>query len=432
MNAVYDSILNPFIDHIFKCSVEYGNDKGIPTFQSKEELWNYICILIIMGIMQLPSKKDHFSRKDGLYSSYAIALMKQDRFEDLSKSFSGSKDKLLTTEKCLNKLIKVWEVSQHISIDEIMCRFKGRCKYRQHIRGKPNSTGLKLFGGADKFGYLVHFWLYRGSDGEPLVEDNLQNLNVGSKCVLNVVKNTRELCNGDVIYCGDSYFGSLDLARAMNKNYPNVPYIFTMNKNRGGNAFKNVELKKKGDIFYTYNEKEKFNAMAVYDSKICYFVSNYCSVIPRIPGRRPLMLEEYNRRMPGIDTHDIHLSRYLYPHKSMKWTDAYLIILLKIALVDTWLLWKRIRGTDDSQLVFLNTIIKRFSTPNCNKRNFIVREERNHKNSPSKECSLLQMEGEKISNCMFCKNNGVYSNARYYCSKCHIPLHAKCFDVHNK
>eukprot|EP01130_Rhizamoeba_saxonica_P007066 TRINITY_DN2830_c0_g1_i4.p1 TRINITY_DN2830_c0_g1~~TRINITY_DN2830_c0_g1_i4.p1 ORF type:complete len:409 (+),score=64.15 TRINITY_DN2830_c0_g1_i4:78-1304(+) len=329
-------------------------------------------------------------------------------------------------------LIKVWEVSQHISIDEIMCRFKGRCKYRQHIRGKPNSTGLKLFGGADKFGYLVHFWLYRGSDGEPLVEDNLQNLNVGSKCVLNVVKNTRELCNGDVIYCGDSYFGSLDLARAMNKNYPNVPYIFTMNKNRGGNAFKNVELKKKGDIFYTYNEKEKFNAMAVYDSKICYFVSNYCSVIPRIPGRRPLMLEEYNRRMPGIDTHDIHLSRYLYPHKSMKWTDAYLIILLKIALVDTWLLWKRIRGTDDSQLVFLNTIIKRFSTPNCNKRNFIVREERNHKNSPSKECSLLQMEGEKISNCMFCKNNGVYSNARYYCSKCHIPLHAKCFDVHNK
>eukprot|EP01130_Rhizamoeba_saxonica_P005368 TRINITY_DN214_c1_g1_i5.p1 TRINITY_DN214_c1_g1~~TRINITY_DN214_c1_g1_i5.p1 ORF type:complete len:288 (+),score=59.31 TRINITY_DN214_c1_g1_i5:33-896(+) len=272
MEAVFDAILVPFVEHIYVCSTNYGKKNGIESFSDIEETYQYICILLVMGIVQLPSKQDHFRTNSGYYNSYVSQLMTQERFETLSKSFSGSPDNLLTTEKLLNNLISIWQAIEHLSIDEIMTRFKGRCKYRQCIRGKPNSTGLKIFGGADKFGYLLYFWLYRGSDTLPLVEEELDHHNVGTKCVLKVVNETIENRSGDIIICADSYFGSLDLARAMNKHFDGIPYVFTLNKNRGGNAFKDVELDKTGDIFYTYNEEEKFSGLAVYDSKKCFFL----------------------------------------------------------------------------------------------------------------------------------------------------------------
>ena len=51
--------------------------------------------------------------------------------------------------------------SFQIAIDETLILFKGRYKYCQHIKGKPNSTGLKLYGLADIVGFLWKFWFYK-------------------------------------------------------------------------------------------------------------------------------------------------------------------------------------------------------------------------------------------------------------------------------
>jgi hypothetical protein len=48
-----------------------------------------------------------------------------------------------------------------VAIDETLVLFKGRYKYCQHIKGKPNSTGLKLYGLADIAGFLWKFWFYK-------------------------------------------------------------------------------------------------------------------------------------------------------------------------------------------------------------------------------------------------------------------------------
>jgi hypothetical protein len=34
--------------------------------------------------------------------------------------------------------------SSHVSCDESLLAFKGRYRFRQHIRGKPHATGLKV------------------------------------------------------------------------------------------------------------------------------------------------------------------------------------------------------------------------------------------------------------------------------------------------
>jgi hypothetical protein len=53
-----------------------------------------------------------------------------------------------------------------VVIDETIVAFKGRWKARQHVRGKPHATGLKLFSNADSTGYLYDLWLYYGKSSE--------------------------------------------------------------------------------------------------------------------------------------------------------------------------------------------------------------------------------------------------------------------------
>jgi len=50
-----------------------------------------------------------------------------------------------------------------VTIDETLILFKGKYRYRQHIKGKPNSTGLKLYALCDKAGFMWDFWIYQVS-----------------------------------------------------------------------------------------------------------------------------------------------------------------------------------------------------------------------------------------------------------------------------
>jgi hypothetical protein len=51
-----------------------------------------------------------------------------------------------------------------LSIDETLVLFKGRWKYRQHIKSKPHATGLKYFVLATTSNYIFDFWLYMGTE----------------------------------------------------------------------------------------------------------------------------------------------------------------------------------------------------------------------------------------------------------------------------
>jgi len=55
-----------------------------------------------------------------------------------------------------------WQPFDHVTIDEGLICFKGRYQHRVHIRGKPDATGLKIYGLADQMGYMYAFDLYKG------------------------------------------------------------------------------------------------------------------------------------------------------------------------------------------------------------------------------------------------------------------------------
>ena len=45
-------------------------------------------------------------------------------------------------------------------VDEGIIPFKGHVKWRQHVKSKPHSTGLKYYAAADDSGYVYDFFLF--------------------------------------------------------------------------------------------------------------------------------------------------------------------------------------------------------------------------------------------------------------------------------
>ena len=84
------------------------------------------------------------------------------RFQQLKMSISFD-DEFLT--KYINfKFRDLWNVGLILTVDETLFPFKGRYRYKQHIKGKPDSTGLKIFLLCDDSGYCYSFFMYKGSN----------------------------------------------------------------------------------------------------------------------------------------------------------------------------------------------------------------------------------------------------------------------------
>ena len=67
-------------------------------------------------------------------------------------------------QKLLRESFKTcFSPSQNVAVDEGIVPFKGRFKYRQYVRGKPHSTGIKFYALADTSGYIFDFWIYAGN-----------------------------------------------------------------------------------------------------------------------------------------------------------------------------------------------------------------------------------------------------------------------------
>lgn len=120
----------------------------------------------------------------------------------------------------------------------ILLLFKGKWIGKQHIKGKPHATGIKLWALADENGVMYHLKLYEGKEKSGSVS-------------------TRELVNEMVdklpkgihyVVFADQYFGGLDLAVDLSKK--GYKFVLAAQSTCPSYLFKNdldVNLKK-GDF----------------------------------------------------------------------------------------------------------------------------------------------------------------------------------------
>jgi len=131
-------------------------------------------------------------------------------------------------EEIFNRNIKkYWIPGTEIAIDETIALCKARFAHRQHIKSKPNATGMKIYAMADMSGYIYGLWVYKGS------KDAIHSAKPRD-VVLDYVKIFS--LDDNHIFIVDSYYGSLKLAVALSEL--GYKFIMTCRGDRPTTLFK--------------------------------------------------------------------------------------------------------------------------------------------------------------------------------------------------
>ncbi|KAG2393223.1 hypothetical protein C9374_009800 [Naegleria lovaniensis] len=390
-----------------------------------QELNYYFAITFTMGLIKMPELAHYWTKEEEyLFGNGLIRnIMTKKRFREIHQCISYDIDWILDT--FCNLLHECWIPSNIGVVDECIILFKGRFKGRQHVRGKPHATGLKLFILCDSFGMPVWFWLYRGKNNE----HNLSTTVVDY--VMDLAKKLPDYNTRKYAIITDQFYGSLTLAEQLKQN--NFEFVLSCQSNRPSEIFSNYlqpDLKQKGDQSFIVRNDNAFAALSVFDSGKCNFMASVGSTsipreeLERVKAKRSNktprcdILRFYNMNMGSVDSFDAALNLYHFRSRHRSWKRCMFFAMMKTLVVGSHKLYQYFHmgpnNRKPQQLGHLVAIIYSLSD----------------RQPRYKEISTLQhfpMLTQQPKPCEFCKRKGIRSNTTFKCSACAKHAHSHCW-----
>src|SRR5215469_353912 len=146
---------------------------------------------------------DYWSRAENFYTAFYGNAMKRDRFfhilrflhftdnengPDMTDENADRLWKVRNLFDTLNdKISKFYSPSEHLAIDEVIVKYKGRVIFRQYIPKKQEHFGIKIYKLCDDTGYIYDMTVYLGRDKQLTA----QHLTATHATVLDLTQNTR-------------------------------------------------------------------------------------------------------------------------------------------------------------------------------------------------------------------------------------------------
>jgi hypothetical protein len=354
-----------------------------------------------MGLAPTPSQKDHFSKDPMFGNEWIRSRISYRLWADIHNALKFDID---WVENAINlKFRYFWTPFHHVSIDEGIIPFKGRYKYRQHVRGKPHATGIKFYALCDEDGYIWWFWTYKGS--QPSTS-------------LIVSKFTAMLPNWGYHVYVDSYYGTESLAQKLQKQHHK--FTMTCQANRPSWLFSRhlQEKLQKGKWHSIYNEEKDMTALSFSDNAKCNFISNIydgqATVIDHRGKIIPALVHDYRQYYGCVDRMDASHIKYLFPHRRKKRSVAQLLSYFKMATTNAWRIYRFNNDKEIGQKDFIRALLGQIS-PNSSKIS----------NFPT---SHLIVRASVSRNCTYCLSQfNKHSNTPYQCDTCSKYCHPDCF-----
>ena len=144
---------------------------------NQEEFYGFLGINLIMGYHELISLADYWKADQDLAVPIVSSTLPRNRFTQILSNLhvadntsipDGNNDKLYKVRPLISAMnanyVKLYNVSQKLSIDESMILFKCRHSIKQYCPKKPIKRGYKLWMRADMDGYISRFDVYQGKN----------------------------------------------------------------------------------------------------------------------------------------------------------------------------------------------------------------------------------------------------------------------------
>ncbi|XP_054720937.1 piggyBac transposable element-derived protein 3-like [Uloborus diversus] len=284
-----------------------------------------------MGALKIPQARMYWA-KHTVVVPLVCESMKRDRFFEVRSNLHfvddndsiDKKDKLWKVRPMLDTVQKAFlelPKSNHLSIDEQMIPFSGKCVARQYVPSKPNPLGLKNFILASKDGLVLDFVIYQGKGTVP--EDDVKTFGLGGAIVKRLVESIKNPNYQQVINT-DRYFTGIKIAEyLLSKGIYSTGTVMSNRTQSGAQKFPSDNIMVRGDYVELCRSDDKMTLVKWKDKKTVLMLSTLCGIEPsdkcrrwskpdnkKIDVPRPACVRLYNTYMGGIDLQDRFIALY--------------------------------------------------------------------------------------------------------------------------
>ena len=318
-----------------------------------EELKKYVGVRLLMAINMRPTLEMYWDTNDLFGCPIVKQLFTRGRFFSLTSNLHFADNQNAVPGDRLAKLgrvigilddacCRVYTPKQNVSVDESLWPYQGRHHARQYNPSKRARYGMKVYklcaSEGPAAGYTCSFKLYMGADrGE---------LPASTKVVLDLLHDAALLDKGYTVTL-DNWYSSPTLYHMLQQRQTHA--VGTVRQCRKFMP-KDMVVKKRGDVD-SRSSRTGMLALAWKDKKVVTMLStchdDTSSVTTNRRGvetTKPLVVQDYNKWMGGVDLSDHLAQSYPTPRKTHKWYIKVFFNLLDMSVVNSFAVHKELGG----------------------------------------------------------------------------------------
>lgn len=377
--------------------------------------------LLVMGLNVQPQIADYFAQSEtkGIFGcNWLIERFTQKKWSALHAHIHFKHKELIS--KLRTNFQDNWNLYRELVVDEMIIPFTGKWKHIQHVRNKPHNTGLKIYCLADYSRYLWDFWLFEGDESE---RDSKPDEIVKGFVNSVISKQDRKTH----IMVTDSYYSSLHLAEWLHAakwgallscKADRPSFLFSWSFHPGIEKYDVVSLRNRNFSALTYFDKAKVNIITNLFEGEEFVKDSNDRILPRA-------IYQYRQWLGNIDHFDRWIHLYLQKHRNIKWTQALLCALLKMAVNNTLIIASEKNINHSIREVTLAVIDHLAQDYSLRKQRRSTEARRVSGNDHFPELT------QQNRRCVYCYLNGVESKTTYQCTSCKQYIHPKCWILYH-
>lgn len=351
--------LNGHTGYILSLVVLPNDELASGSFDKKIKIWTslniYYLFLSLLGLLILFGLCDKnklpitsiWNEESIHFTSFAQAALSRDKFQlisrhitfdDIDNRAERRENKFFKMDEIFNlfkRNIKLMNPSSNLCVDEELYPYRGKCQFRQYIKNKPASYGIKYWLLVDvETSYMIDVNVYLGKSNE----NSKNESNIGMKSVLKLCEpffNTHRSITGDNFFssiqlCQELWNNKLTYIGTLRSNKPQIPQLFLSNIN-----------KKVGSSMFAFHDYLTLTSFVPKSNKAVLLISTHHHD-NKIDDEtnKPQIIIDYNKRKGGVDTFDQLLAINSCRRKTNRWTLNAFMFLLDAACQNAFALYK--------------------------------------------------------------------------------------------
>lgn len=347
------------------------------------ELKAFVGLLLYSAVLKSNHQRtSYLFARDGTGCEIFRCIMSENRFVILllclrfdnpdDRAERQKEDKLAAISFIFNKFVnncqQLYELSENVTIDEMLVKFRGRSHMISYMPKKPGKYGLLIRALCDaKNSYFYNGYVYtgKGSDGVGLTVQ-AQKLLVPTQCVLRLTKPI-EGSNRNVT--ADNWFSSIQLIDELAKH--KLTYVGTMKKNKREIPSQFQPQRNRAvqsTLFGFTNQKTMCSYVPKKNKAVILVSSMHHDNIVDEDTKKPEIILFYNTTKGGVDEADKKCSIYSSSRRTRRWPMVVFYRIVDLSGVNAHILYNMHQPKITDRGDFLKSLARSLVLPQLQRR----------------------------------------------------------------